>query len=162
MYLSIPQWLGIEVLLLKTYIFSRSRLADTIPDKYHLSRSDVKCLLCGVQKAIHEVLRNNMAGAHLVFITRGSPDTLSISDEQTIQEYIKYYHIRVSSIIVPENEKLPLAFYDSVSQMSGGTSRIISREYSDAQASVRVYVDLVIDKIYSKQICVLWFIMHLS
>jgi hypothetical protein len=44
----------------------RSRLADTIPDKYHLSRSDVKCLLCGVQKAIHDVLRNNMAGAHLV------------------------------------------------------------------------------------------------
>ena len=38
-----------------------------------------------LQKAIHEVLRNNMAGAHLVFITRGSPDTLSISDEQTIQ-----------------------------------------------------------------------------
>ena len=121
----------------------RSRLADTIPDKYHLSRSDVKCLLCGVQKAIHEVLRNNMAGAHLVFITRGSPDTLSISDEQTIQEYIRYYHIRVSSIVVPENDKLPLAFYDSVAQLSGGTSRIISREYSDAQASVRVYVDLM-------------------
>ena len=121
----------------------RSRLADTIPDKYHLSRSDVKCLLCGVQKAIHDVLRNNMAGAHLVFITRGSPDTLSISDEQTIQEYIRYYNIRVSSIVIPENEKLPLAFYDSVAQMSGGTSRIISREYIDAQASVRVYVDLM-------------------
>jgi hypothetical protein len=27
--------------------------------------------------------------------------------------------------------------------MSGGTSRIISREVSDAQASVRVYVDLM-------------------
>jgi hypothetical protein len=95
----------------------RSRLADTIPDKYHLSRSDVKCLLCGVQKAIHDVLRNNMAGAHLVFVTRGSPDTLSISDEQTIQEYIRYYNIRVSSIVVPEGEKMPLAFYDSVAQV---------------------------------------------
>jgi hypothetical protein len=38
---------------------------------------------------------------------------------------------------------MPLAFYDSVAQMSGGTSRIISREYIDAQASVRVYVDLM-------------------
>ena len=48
----------------------RGRLADTIPDKYHLTRSAVKCLLCGVQKAVHEVLRQNMAGAHLILITR--------------------------------------------------------------------------------------------
>ena len=48
----------------------RGRLADTIPDKYHLTRSEVKCLLCGVQKAIHDVLRNDMAGAHIILITR--------------------------------------------------------------------------------------------
>ena len=33
----------------------RSRLADSIPDKYHLTKSPVQCLLCGVQKAVHEV-----------------------------------------------------------------------------------------------------------
>ena len=48
----------------------RGRLADTIPDKYHLTRSDVKCLLCGVQKAVHDVLRQDMAGAHIILITR--------------------------------------------------------------------------------------------
>lgn len=48
----------------------RGRLADTIPDKYHLTRTSVKCLLCGVQKAVHEVLINKMAGAHIVLITR--------------------------------------------------------------------------------------------
>ena len=57
--------------------------------------SDVKCLLCGVKQAIQEVLRSNMAGAHLILMTRGSTDTLSLSDEQTIQDYVKYYHIKV-------------------------------------------------------------------
>ena len=74
---------------------ARARLADTVPDKYHLSNSDVKCLLCGVKQAIQEVLRSNMAGAHLILMTRGSTDTLSLSDEQTIQDYVKYYHIKV-------------------------------------------------------------------
>ena len=87
---------------------ARARLADTVPDKYHLSHTDVKCLLCGVQQAIQEVLRGNMAGAHLVLLTRGSPDTLSISDEQTIEDYVKYYHLKVSSILIPESQKLPL------------------------------------------------------
>ena len=49
-----------------------------------------------------------MAGAHLVLLTRGSSDTLSISDEQTIEDYVKYYHLKVSSILIPESEKLPL------------------------------------------------------
>ena len=75
---------------------ARARLADTVPDKYHLSNSDVKCLLCGVRQAIQEVLRGNMAGAHLILMTRGSTDTLSLSDEQTIQDYVKYYHIKVN------------------------------------------------------------------
>ena len=34
---------------------ARARLADTVPDKYHLAHTDVKCLLCGVQQAIQEV-----------------------------------------------------------------------------------------------------------
>ncbi len=36
---------------------ARARLADTVPDKYHLTQSDVKCLLCGVKQAIQDVLR---------------------------------------------------------------------------------------------------------
>ena len=117
---------------------ARARLADTVPDKYHLSHSDVKCLLCGVQQAIQEVLRGNMAGAHLVLLTRGSPDTLSISDEQTIQDYVKYYHIQVSSILLPETEKLPLAFYDSIAQSSGGSSYVVPNTNF-----MKLYVDLM-------------------
>lgn len=70
----------------------RARLADTIPEKYHLDRippGGIKCLFCGVKSAIHEVLRNNMDGAHLVLVTSGSDKTLSISDEHTIEELIR-------------------------------------------------------------------------
>ena len=117
---------------------ARARLADTVPDKYHLSHTDVKCLLCGVQQAIQEVLRGHMAGAHLILLTRGSPDTLSISDEQTIQDYVKYYHIKVSSILLPETEKLPLAFYDSIAQSSGGSSYVVPKTNF-----MKLYVDLM-------------------
>ena len=38
--------------------------------RYHLTRSEVKCLLCGVKKAVHDVLRKDLAGAHIILITR--------------------------------------------------------------------------------------------
>ena len=47
----------------------------------------------------------------------GSGDTLSISDEQSIDEYVKYYHIKVSAILVPNDERLPMAYYDAVAQV---------------------------------------------
>ena len=66
-----------------------------------------------------------MAGAHLILVTRGSQDTLKISDEQAIEEYVKFYHMKVSSVLIPDQDKLPLAFYDSIARLSGGTSHII-------------------------------------
>ena len=59
-------------------------------------------LLGGVQSAVHEVLGQDVGGAHLVLVTRGLQETLSISDEQTIQDYVRYYHIKVSTILVPD------------------------------------------------------------
>ena len=66
-----------------------------------------------------------MAGAHLILVTRGSQDTLKISDEQAIEEYVKFYHMKVSSVLIPDQDKLPLAFYDSIARLSGGSSHII-------------------------------------
>ena len=51
----------------------------------------------------------------------GSGDTLSISDEQSIDEYVKYYHIKVSAILVPNDERLPMAYYDAVAQVRNST-----------------------------------------
>ena len=120
---------------------ARARLADTIPDKYHLSRKGGTCLLCGIQKAIHDVLRNNMAGAHLIIMSRGSQDTLKISDEQAIEEYVKFYNMKVSSILIPEDDKLPLAFYDSIARLSGGSSHVIKQPRK--HQSIEVYMDLI-------------------
>ncbi len=138
---------------------TRARLADSVPDKYHLSPSRTQNLLAGVQKAVHSVLGNNVAGGHLVVVTRGLQESLSISDEQTISEYVKYYHIKVSTILVPDgvgsspgsgpgsgpaglyhHERVPLAFYDSVAQSSGGVSRIV---HGSSSRSIRTYLDLM-------------------
>ena len=64
----------------------RARLADTIPDKYHLSRSDKRCVLCAMQKVIHEVVSDHKAGTHIVLLTQGGPDTLSLTGM-----YIEYF-----------------------------------------------------------------------
>ena len=70
----------------------------------------------------------------------GSGDTLSISDEQTIDEYVKYYHIKVSAILVPNDERLPMAFYDAVAQLSGGSSHVIREA---RHRTVKTYVELL-------------------
>ena len=98
----------------------RARLADAIPDRYHLSTSDGRCVLCAVQSAVHRVLAPAGAfngGAHLVLVTRGTSDTLSITDEQVLANYLRDYSLKLSVIIVPEDdagvgEHLP--FYDAV------------------------------------------------
>ena len=56
----------------------------------------------------------------------GSGDTLSISDEQSIDEYVKYYHIKVSAILVPNDERLPMAYYDAVAQVHNSTKKLFN------------------------------------
>ena len=54
----------------------------------------VRCVICGVQIAMDQVLRNMQAGGHLIIITRGDDRTLSKDDEEIIADYDKYYNIR--------------------------------------------------------------------
>jgi len=61
------------------------RLADTIPDKYKVQRNpNQRCVICGVQTAMQKVLPGEEAGAHLILITRGDNNTLSLTDENII------------------------------------------------------------------------------
>jgi len=61
------------------------RLADTIPDKYKVQRNpNQRCVICGVQTAMQKVLSGEEAGAHLILITRGDNNTLSLTDENII------------------------------------------------------------------------------
>lgn len=102
----------------------RGRLADTIPDRYQLSRSDQKCVLCSLQKVVHEVIKDNHAGAHIILVTQGSPDTLSITDENVIKGYIMDYNIKLSSIILSTGEG-HLPFYDTISNLMGGSAYVV-------------------------------------
>ena len=103
----------------------RARLADTIPDKYHLSRSEKRCVLCSLQKVLNEVIRDNRAGAHIILITQGSSDTLSLTDEEVIRGYVLDYNIKLSSILLPETGTSYLPFYDSVGTLMNGKTYIV-------------------------------------
>ncbi len=115
----------------------RSRLADTIPDRYHLSRSDQRCVLCSLQKVVHEVVRDNHAGTHIILLTHGSPDTLSITDENIIKGYILDYNIKLSSIVLPETD-VHLSFYDTVSNMMGGSAHVVKNNNNIVDFYVRI------------------------
>ena len=76
---------------------SRSHLADIIPDKYRLAQGEERCVLCGFNTAMTEVLGEHKEAAHVIIVTRGSFDTLSVTDEKTIKEYAEYYQVSCST-----------------------------------------------------------------
>ena len=110
---------------------ARARLADTIPDRYHLSKNSKRCVLCALQKVVHEVVaQEQLAGTHLILLTRGSRDTLtSPTDEQIIRNYVSDYNLRISAILLPEGEEGLsdpfLSFYDDVAQDMGGKAHVV-------------------------------------
>ena len=107
---------------------ARARLADTLPDRYHLSRSTGRCVLCALQKVVHEVLApENLAGTHVVLVTRGSRDTLSSpSDEKIIRNYVADYNLKMSAIVIPESDTDSiLGFYDDITQSMGGKTHVV-------------------------------------
>ena len=74
---------------------SRGHLADIIPDKYRLNGPEDtgRCVLCGINMAMTEVLGDQKEGAHLILVTRGGEDTLADTDMVAINEYIEYYQV---------------------------------------------------------------------
>ena len=46
-------------------------------------------------------MKTREAGGHLVLITQGDLQTLSSTDETIISGYETYYHVRISSILIP-------------------------------------------------------------
>ena len=103
----------------------RAKVADTIPGKYHLSRHNKRCVVCALQTMVLSVLSGSTVGTHLILITRAGSDSLSLTDEKIIAEYVKNYGIRISTIMIPTENHLP--FYDDISQISGGYSFLVRR-----------------------------------
>ena len=92
-----------------------------------------------VQKVVHEVLGpETLAGTHVVLVTRGSPDSLSITDERIVRNYVKDYSLKLSTIIVPQTPQGFLPFFDETSRLTGGRSYLIGND----QGPVNFYVGL--------------------
>jgi hypothetical protein len=70
---------------------------------------------------------DQLAGTHLILITRGGPDSLSLTDEKIITEYVKNYGIRVSPILLPTTGMAHLPFYDDIASFSGGRSYLVQQ-----------------------------------
>ena len=79
---------------------SRGHLADIIPDKYRLGRAEARCVMCGVETALTQVLGEHKEGAHIILVTRAGEDTLDITNMATLREYTEYY--QVSQIILKQ------------------------------------------------------------
>ena len=75
---------------------SRGHLADIIPDKYRLGGEEARCVMCGVETALSQVLGEHKEGAHLILVTRAGEDTLDTTDMATLKEYIEYYQVNHS------------------------------------------------------------------
>ena len=124
----------------------RARLADAVPDRYHLSGSDGRCVLCAVKRVAHDVLgppgAAGAAGAHLLLVTRGTSDTLSLTDERVVGAYLRDYGIKLTSVLVrppgPAASSAHLPFYESASAATGGRAVAVAA----APGSVDFYVDL--------------------
>ena len=104
---------------------ARERIADTIPGKYQIADNDDRGVVRLFEKIIGEVLSEDMGGAHVILITNGGEDSLTVKDEQTISKYVRKHGIKISTVMIPTVNHL--AYYDDVSQFSGGHSFLIRK-----------------------------------
>ena len=58
-------------------------------------------------------------------ITRGAEDSVTLSDEHKIRDFVLNMGIRVSSIVIPTLNHI--SFYDELSSSSGGQSYLIKK-----------------------------------
>ena len=102
---------------------TRAKVADTIPGKYRLASHNMRCVACVLETMVQNVLEKGSMGTHLILITRAGSDSLSLTDERIITEYVKNYGIKISTIMIPTVNHLP--FYDDISLISGGSSFLV-------------------------------------
>ena len=81
-----------------------------------------------MQKVIHEVVSDHKAGTHIVLVTQGSSDTLSLTDENILRGHIIDYNIKMSAIVMPETTTSYLPFYDKITNLMGGKAHVVHYE----------------------------------
>ena len=102
---------------------TRLRLADAVPDTANkLSASQAGCVRCGVRTAMEQVLRSREAGGHVILVTAEdeSPGGLDSLATDAITEYINYYNLRVSSVVL--GPAAPPPAFSALAALSGGVA----------------------------------------
>ena len=59
------------------------------------------------------MVRDSTAGTHIVLVTQGAPDTLSLTDEKVVRGYVQESNLKLSTILLPDAHRF-LPFYDKV------------------------------------------------
>ena len=105
---------------------SRQRLSDSVPDTGNkLSEASLACLRCGVRTAMEQVLRSREDGGHIILISASDDaETVSKLDFETVEENIKYYNIRVSSVVLHTGGGLSPHF-SALASISGGVTSTV-------------------------------------
>ena len=105
----------------------RGVLADTIPGRYHLSSQySPGCVSCLLTATRDLVLGGDTAGAHLIILTSAHTQH---TERDAIASMLESEPLTISSIIIPSHNTnhLNTAFYDLISQRSGGRSFKLSQ-----------------------------------
>jgi len=104
---------------------ARSRVADTIPDSANkLGHTAQGCVSCAVQVAVDQVLSGKESGGHLIVITSGDREHLSVNRMDNIKTMMDTFGIRMSSIMLIDDSSA-FYLYESVAQKSGGKSFVL-------------------------------------
>ena len=106
---------------------TRQRLSDSVPDTGNkLAHTDMACVRCGVRTAMEQVLRSREDGGHVILISASSGQEESVTslDMDTLTEYINYYNIRLSSVVLHSRGQVS-PHYQHLASLSAGVSRIV-------------------------------------
>ena len=100
---------------------SRQRLSDSVPDTGNkLSGDSLACLRCGVRTALKQVLRSRESGGHIILISASGGGESRVT-KLDFEEDIKYYNIRVSSVIINSGGGLSPQL-SALAALSGGVT----------------------------------------
>ena len=100
----------------------RGRLADLIPVKYHLSTGERSCVACLVQTVFKDVLKNNMAGAHIILVTHGNREINTVEMTE-MKNLVINNNAKLSSIIIPSDRN---EFFGNIADLSQGLNYQLS------------------------------------
>ena len=115
---------------------ARDLAGDSVPGKYQLEEHGALCVSCMVQAVAGELAGSR---GHLVVLTRGGQDSLSLTDEEVIRAVVESTGLRLSTVLLPSNSSgLPLPFYDEVAGLSGGSSVLVRPSTSPMASYVAV------------------------